>query len=158
MSTAPEDLWTMLPVTLRRQIVDDIAVVLAEVFRDVRVDPTGASEAQGRRLHSAIDGVYDPSGANGRLLLGLKGTISELELHTIRSRLTTGLIAKAQRGELALTLPVGLVRDACGVVLKDPDIGVQDRLGLVFELFLKLRSIAATPLFWINPEVYLWHI
>ncbi|MFV0409843.1 MAG: recombinase family protein [Paracoccus sp. (in: a-proteobacteria)] len=87
------------------------------------------------------DGVYDPGSANGRLLLGLKGTISELELHTIRSRLTAGLIAKAQRGELALTLPVGLVRDA-GVVLKDPDTAVQGRLGLVFELFLKLRSIA----------------
>ncbi len=88
------------------------------------------------------DGVYDPGSANGRLLLGLKGTISELELHTIRSRLTAGLIAKAQRGELALTLPVGLVRGPSGVVLKDPDMAVQDRLGLVFELFLKLRSIA----------------
>lgn len=88
------------------------------------------------------DGVYDPGNPNGRLLLGLKGTISELELHTIRSRLTAGLIAKAQRGELALTLPVGLVRDPSGVVLKDPDMAVQDRLGLVFELFQKLRSIA----------------
>ena len=88
------------------------------------------------------DGVYDPGSANGRLLLGLKGTISELELHTIRSRLTAGLIAKAERGELALTLPVGLVRDPAGVVLKDPDMAVQDRLGLVFELFLKLRSVA----------------
>ncbi|KRS10804.1 recombinase family protein [Roseovarius indicus] len=88
------------------------------------------------------DGVYDPGSANGRLLLGLKGTISELELHTIRSRLTAGLIAKAQRGELALTLPVGLVRDPSGVVLKDPDTAVQGRLGLVFELFVKLRSIA----------------
>lgn len=88
------------------------------------------------------DGVYDPGNANGRLLLGLKGTISELELHTIRSRLTAGLIAKAQRGELALTLPVGLVRDPSGVVLKDPDMAVQDRLSLVFELFQKLRSIA----------------
>lgn len=88
------------------------------------------------------DGVYDPGSANGRLLLGLKGTISELELHTIRSRLTAGLIAKAERGELALTLPVGLVRDPGGVVLKDPDMAVQDRLGLVFELFLKLRSVA----------------
>ncbi len=88
------------------------------------------------------DGVYDPGSANGRLLLGLKGTISELELHTIRSRLTAGLIAKAQRGELALTLPVGLVRDPSGVVLKDPDMAVQGRLGLVFELFVKLRSVA----------------
>lgn len=88
------------------------------------------------------DGVYDPGSANGRLLLGLKGTISELELHTIRSRLTAGLIAKATRGELALILPIGFVRDPSGVVLKDPNIAVQERLGLVFELFLKLRTVA----------------
>lgn len=88
------------------------------------------------------DGVYDPGSANGRLLLGLKGTISELELHTIRSRLTAGLLAKATRGELALILPIGLVRDPSGVVLKDPNIAVQERLGLVFELFLKLRTVA----------------
>lgn len=88
------------------------------------------------------DGVYDPGSANGRLLLGLKGTISELELHTIRSRLTAGLVAKAERGELALMLPIGLVRDPSGVVVKDPDIGVQERLGLVFETFLKFRTVA----------------
>jgi hypothetical protein len=58
--------------------------------------------------------VYDPGSANGRLLLGLKGTISELELHTIRSRLTAGLLAKAERGELALTLPIGFIRDPSG--------------------------------------------
>ncbi len=88
------------------------------------------------------DGVYDPGSANGRLLLGLKGTISELELHTIRSRLTAGLIAKAKRGELALNLPVGLVRDPSGVVLKEPNIAVQERLSLIFELFLKARTVA----------------
>ena len=54
------------------------------------------------------DGIYDPSTINGRLLLGLKGQISELELHTIRGRLTAGILNKAERGELALTLPVGL--------------------------------------------------
>jgi DNA invertase Pin-like site-specific DNA recombinase len=48
------------------------------------------------------DGVYDPATQNGRLLLGLKGTLSEMELHTIRARLTTGLLHKAARGELAL--------------------------------------------------------
>ena len=89
------------------------------------------------------DGVYDPGSPNGRLLLGLKGTISELELHTIRSRLTAGLIARARRGELALTLPVGLVRAASGVVLKEPNVAVQERLGLVFQLFLKVRTVAA---------------
>jgi DNA invertase Pin-like site-specific DNA recombinase len=88
------------------------------------------------------DGVYDPASANGRLLLGLKGTISELELHTIRSRLTAGLLAKAERGDLALSLPVGLVRDPSGVVVKDPDMAVQERLRLVFEMFLKFRTVA----------------
>jgi DNA invertase Pin-like site-specific DNA recombinase len=88
------------------------------------------------------DGVYDPGSANGRLLLGLKGTISELELHTIRSRLTAGLLAKAERGDLALILPIGLIRDPSGVVVKDPDLAVQDRLRLVFEMFHKFRSVS----------------
>jgi DNA invertase Pin-like site-specific DNA recombinase len=58
------------------------------------------------------DGVYDPGSTNGRLLLGLKGQLSELELHTIRARMTAGLLNKAHRGELALPLPIGLIRDA----------------------------------------------
>src|SRR5213593_137366 len=58
------------------------------------------------------DGIYDPGSANGRLLLGLKGQLSELELHTIKARMTAGLLNKAQRGELALSLPIGLVRNA----------------------------------------------
>jgi DNA invertase Pin-like site-specific DNA recombinase len=86
------------------------------------------------------DGIYDPGTPNGRLLLGLKGTISELELHTIRGRLTAGLIAKAERGELAQPLPAGFVRDPSGVVTKDPDQEVQDRIALVFESFLSLRT------------------
>lgn len=86
------------------------------------------------------DGVYDPGSANGRLLLGLKGQISELELHTIRARLTAGILNKAQRGELALTLPVGLERDDNGIVNKDPNIEVQNRLALIFSTFLKVRS------------------
>jgi len=88
------------------------------------------------------DGVYDPGSPNGRLLLGLKGTISELELHTIRSRLTAGLLAKAERGDLALSLPIGLLRDPANVVIKDPDLAVQGRLELVFEMFLKFRTVA----------------
>src|SRR5947208_4272762 len=80
-----------------------------------------------RCLIADRDGVYDAGSANGRLLLGLKGTISELELHTLRGRLTAGLLAKAASGELALQLPVGLVRDASGVVSKDPDREIQVR-------------------------------
>ena len=88
------------------------------------------------------DGIYDPATINGRLLLGLKGQISELELHTIKARLTAGLLNKARRGELALTLPVGLTRDALGRVVKRPDREVQDRIDLVFATFLRVRSLA----------------
>lgn len=86
------------------------------------------------------DGVYDPGSPNGRLLLGLKGQISEVELYTIRARLTAGILNKAQRGELALTLPVGLVRDESGIVSKDPNREIQDRIMLVFETFLQVKS------------------
>src|SRR3954464_6968031 len=86
------------------------------------------------------DGVYDPGTTNGRLLLGLKGTISEVELHTIRARLTAGLLNKAARGELALILPAGLVREVGGVVVKNPDREVQSRLELIFATFLRVRS------------------
>lgn len=86
------------------------------------------------------DGVYDPGSANGRLLLGLKGQLSELELHTIRARLTAGLLNKAERGELALQLPVGLERLPTGKVVKDPNREVQDRIELLFTTFLERRS------------------
>jgi DNA invertase Pin-like site-specific DNA recombinase len=86
------------------------------------------------------DGIYDPGSANGRLLLGLKGQLSELELHTIRARMTAGLLNKAERGELALPLPVGLERDATGKVRKDPNREVQDRIQLIFTTFLERRS------------------
>src|SRR3954451_20287241 len=89
------------------------------------------------------DGVYDSGSANGRLLLGLKGTISEVELHTMRGRLTAGLLNKAARGELALQLPIGLVRDASGVVTKDPDREIQARIALVFATFLEVRTAMA---------------
>lgn len=88
------------------------------------------------------DGVYDPASANGRLLLGLKGQISELELHTLRARLTAGLLNKAARGELALTLPVGLVRDPSGTVTKHPNREVQSRIDLLFATFLRVKSIS----------------
>ena len=87
------------------------------------------------------EGIYDPSTANGRLILGLKGLIAELELATIRGRLTAGLLNKAQRGELAQPLPTGLIRDASGQVVKHPDREVQSRLELVFATFLRVRSV-----------------
>lgn len=88
------------------------------------------------------DGVYDPATVNGRLLLGLKGQISELELHTIRARLTAGMMNKARRGELALLLPTGLVRSPTGQVVLNPDREVQDRLRLIFQMMLEKKAIA----------------
>lgn len=94
------------------------------------------------------DGVYDPRSPNGRLLLGLKGQISEMELHTLRLRLTAGLINKAERGDLALALPVGLVRMPHGAVVKDPNREVQDRITLLFQSFLEQRSAAQVVRTW----------
>jgi DNA invertase Pin-like site-specific DNA recombinase len=87
------------------------------------------------------DGVYDPATPNGRLLLGLKGLISELELHTIKARLQAGLLNKARRGELSLSLPVGLVRDLAGRVVKHPDAEVRERIEFTFATFLRVKSI-----------------
>ena len=90
------------------------------------------------------DGVYDPSDINGRLLLGLKGQISELELHTIRARLTAGILSKAERGDLELTLPTGLQRLESGQVIKHPDREVVERIELVFEKLFDQKSLAQT--------------
>src|SRR2546427_12961260 len=86
------------------------------------------------------DGIYDPATVNGRLLLGLKGTLSEWERHSMKARLTAGLIHKSQRGQWALTLPTGLVRTSPGTVQKIPQQEAQARLSLVFETFLQCRS------------------
>jgi DNA invertase Pin-like site-specific DNA recombinase len=86
------------------------------------------------------DGIYDPATVNGRLLLGRKGTLSEWERHTMKARLTAGLLHKAERGELARQLPTGLVRNGQGKVIKLPNQEAQARLSLVFETFLQCRS------------------
>jgi DNA invertase Pin-like site-specific DNA recombinase len=90
-----------------------------------------------------LDGVYDPSEHNDRLLLGLKGTISEAELHLIRQRMWSGRVAKARRGELAVPLPAGLVRRRSGEVVLDPDEQVRAVVRLVFDLFERLGTVGA---------------
>jgi DNA invertase Pin-like site-specific DNA recombinase len=87
------------------------------------------------------DGCYDPADFNDQLLLGLKGTMSQAELHFIRARLQGGKRNKAQRGELRFPLPVGLVYgDEPGNVLLDPDIEVQNAVRLVFAIFRQTGS------------------
>jgi len=89
------------------------------------------------------DGLYDPSDFNDRLLLGLKGTMSEAELHFIRARLQGGILSKARRGELQMPLPVGLVYDPSGKVVLDPDSSVQHALHHVFQTFARTGSARA---------------
>src|SRR5712692_8579860 len=94
-------------------------------------------------LIADLDGVYDPAQYNDRLLLGLKGTMSEAELHIMRQRLRQGLLAKARRGELALAPPLGYVRRPAGELALDPDEQVQQVIRLIFRKFAELGTVSA---------------
>lgn len=86
------------------------------------------------------DGLYHPGEFNDRLVLGLKGTMSEAELHLIRSRLTAGLRHKAERGELKQGLPVGFDYDADDQVVLSSDEAVVEAIATVFRRFAQLGS------------------
>ena len=86
------------------------------------------------------DGIYDPSQFNDRLLLGLKGTMSEAELHLLRARLIGGQLNKARRGELWMKPPIGFAYDSSGRVVFDPDQQVQRAVRLLFETFRRTGS------------------
>jgi DNA invertase Pin-like site-specific DNA recombinase len=90
------------------------------------------------------DGLYDPGHFNDRLLLGLKGTMSEAELHVLKARLLGGILNKAQRGELKTPLPAGLVYDESQRVCLDPDQQVQQSLRHFFATFRRTGSARAT--------------
>lgn len=92
-------------------------------------------------LLADTDGVYDPGEYNDRLLLGLKGTMSEAELHLIKQRMQAGRVNKARRGELAMLLPIGYWRRPSGEVVLDPDEQVQAVVRLIFAKFTELGSI-----------------
>lgn len=90
------------------------------------------------------DGVYDPAHFNDRLLLGLKGTMSEAELHVLRARLQGGILNKARRGELFVRAPIGFAYDAAGRVVLDPDQQIQRVIRLLFDTFQRTGSAMAT--------------
>lgn len=89
------------------------------------------------------EGVYDPGWHNDRLLLGFKGSMSEAELHWLKSRLLGGKVAKAEQGALRFRLPIGLVYDPVGRIVLDPDEAVQEAVRLVFALFEQFGSALA---------------
>ncbi|MFC1572927.1 recombinase family protein [Candidatus Eisenbacteria bacterium] len=86
------------------------------------------------------DGCYDPSDFNDQLLLGLKGTMSQAELHFMRARLLGGKLNKARKGELRCPLPVGYVYDEAGKTIIDPDLEVQGAIRRVFDAFREVGS------------------
>jgi DNA invertase Pin-like site-specific DNA recombinase len=89
-------------------------------------------------LIADADGIYSPRDFNDRLLLGLKGTMSEAELHSLRLRLDAGRLSKARRGELVHHVPTGYIREPDGIVRFDPDQSIQSRIRLVFAKFREL--------------------
>src|SRR5277367_3387821 len=93
-------------------------------------------------LIADVDGVYDPANYNDRLLLGLKGTMSEAELHILQARMLAGRNAKARRGELGKPLPMGYLRHPSGEVALDPDEQAQGVIRLAFDLFQRVRTVS----------------
>ena len=90
------------------------------------------------------DGVYDPANFNDRLLLGLKGTMSEAELHVIKARLRGGILNKARRGEYRCVLPTGFTYDEAGNVALDPDTQIRETIAHFFETFSRVGSASQT--------------
>lgn len=104
-------------------------------------------------LIADTDGVYDPSQYNDRLLLGLKGTMSEAELHILKQRLQQGKLQKARRGELHFPLPIGYVRNPSGEIAFDPDAQVQQVVRLIFRKFEELGTLHALLRYLVDHEI-----
>jgi DNA invertase Pin-like site-specific DNA recombinase len=136
-----------------QRLVADVGLGKAGIVLGLEVSRLARNNADWHRLLeiSALsgtlicdeDGLYDPADFNDRLLLGLKGTMSEAELHFIRARLQGGILSKARRGELPMPLPVGLITDPAGKVVLDPDQAVGDALRHLFATFTRTGSARA---------------
>jgi DNA invertase Pin-like site-specific DNA recombinase len=111
--------------------------------------------ALGGCLLADTDGIYDPTEYNDRLLLGLKGTMSEAELYLINQRMRAGRVNKARRGELAIALPVGYWRHPSGEAVLDPDEQVQSVVRLVFAKFAELGSVQGVVRFLVEHGIQL---
>jgi len=90
-----------------------------------------------------VDGIYDPADYNDRLLLGLKGTMSEAELHILKRRMLEGKRSKARRGDLGMQVPRGYLRRPSGEVVRDPDEQARETVQLVFDLFKRYGTMNA---------------
>jgi DNA invertase Pin-like site-specific DNA recombinase len=102
-----------------------------------------------------LDGLYDPRDYNDRLILGLKGTMFEAELHVLKQRLLAGQQAKAKRGELVMRVPMGYVRRPSGEVVKDPDAQAQAVIGLIFEQFQRQGTLGGVLRYLVSHDIQL---
>lgn len=137
-----------------QQLVTEVSLGRAGVVLGLEVSRLARNSADWQRLLELCaltdtlildeDGLYDCNDFNDRLLLGMKGTLSEAELHFLRARLRGGILSKARRGELASPLPVGFVYDEARRVRLDPDQQVQQALKLLFATFRRTGAAHAT--------------
>ncbi|NSY41630.1 recombinase family protein [Leisingera sp. ANG59] len=137
-----------------QRLVSDVGMGHAGIVMGLEVSRLARNNADWQRLLEICaladtlildeDGVYDPASFNDRLLLGLKGTVSEAELHVIKARLRGGILNKARRGEFRCPLPTGLVYDPSGRVALDPDRQIRETIAHFFETFIRVGSAAQT--------------
>lgn len=128
-----------------QELVSEVALSKAGIVMGLEVSRLARNSADWHRLIELCamagtlildqDGTYDPTCFNDRLVLGLKGTMSEAELHILKARMRGGVLNKARRGELEMMPPVGLAYQDNGVLGLDPDASVQAALRLVFDTF-----------------------
>ena len=136
-----------------QQLVADVSLGNAGIVMGLEVSRLARNNADWHRLLQLCaftdtlildqDGLYDPGAFNDRLLLGLKGAMSEAELHVLKSRLQQGILNKARRGELKIPLPVGLTYDELDRVVLGADSQVRETLKKFFATFRRLRSASA---------------
>lgn len=136
------------------QLAADVSMARAGIVVSIEVSRLARNSADWHRLLELCaftdtlvmdqDGLYDLGNFNDRLLLGLKGVMSEAELHVLRNRMLQGLRNKAKRGELKIKLPAGLAYDAAGRVVLDPDAEVQQVFRAFFDTFARLGSAQGT--------------
>ena len=137
-----------------QHLVSDVGMGRAGIVMGLEVSRLARNNADWHRLLEICaladtlildeDGVYDPANFNDRLLLGLKGTMSEAELHVIKARLRGGILNKVRRGEYRCVLPTGLTYDEAGDVVLDPDARIRETISHFFETFSRVGSASQT--------------
>jgi DNA invertase Pin-like site-specific DNA recombinase len=137
-----------------QRLVSDVGMGRAGIVMGLEVSRLARNNADWHRLLEICaladtlildeDGIYDPASFNDRLLLGLKGTMSEAELHVLKARLRGGILNKVQRGEYRCALPTGFVYDDVGNVVLDPDAQIRETIAYFFETFSRVGSACQT--------------